>query len=143
MVLEELGHGFLQSSVALIRVFLKVYGFGAVSAPDQLLFCRIIQVYEQRSDGNSGCLAGYCTAIESAPTASPSPRSAVTKCRQVDAFFLPDNGVIADVEIRILAARARKVGPLVSFVGTKVRTAVVVVVNILCIERSHANDEHG
>jgi len=51
IVLEELGQGFLQSSVVLIRVFLRVIGFGAVSAPHQLLFCRVIQVYEQRSTG--------------------------------------------------------------------------------------------
>src|SRR5208337_4438003 len=101
IVLEKLGHGFLQNSVVLIRVFLKVNGFGAISAPDQLLSCRIVQVYEQRSDRNSGCLASDCTAAESAPTAAPSPRAAaVTKCRQVDAFFLPDNGAISDLEIR-------------------------------------------
>ena len=46
VVLEKLGHGFLQSSVVLIGVFLNVNGFGAVSAPDQLLSCRIIQIYE-------------------------------------------------------------------------------------------------
>src|SRR5271157_5667414 len=103
IVLEKLGHGFLQSPVVLIRVFLKVNGFGAVSAPHQLLSCGVIQVYEQRSDRNSGCLAGYCSAIESAPTAAPSPgAAAVTKCRQVDALFLSDNGVIADLEIRTL-----------------------------------------
>jgi hypothetical protein len=93
IVLEKLGHGFLQNSVVLIRIFLKVNGFGAVSAPDELLPGRIIEVYEQRSDRNSGCLASYYTAIESAPTAALSPRAAaVTKCRQVDAFFLSDNG---------------------------------------------------
>src|SRR5271157_4150967 len=81
IVLEKLGHRFLQNSVVLIRVFLKVNGFGAVSAPDQLLSCRIIQVYEQRSDRNGRCLAGYCSAIESAPTAAhpqgppPSPNA--------------------------------------------------------------------
>ena len=37
IVLENLGHGFLQNSVVLIRIFLKVNGFGTVSAPDQLV----------------------------------------------------------------------------------------------------------
>src|SRR5208283_2434152 len=108
IVLEKLGHGFLQNSVVLIRVFLKVNGFGAVSAPHQLLSCGVIHVYEQRSDRNCGCLPGYCTATESAPTAAPSPgAAAVTKCRQVDAFFLSDNGVIADVEIRTVVDPVR------------------------------------
>ena len=106
------------------------------------------------------------------PQPPPHPHGpAVTKCRQVDGFFLSDDGVIADVEIRTLfdpgqaflrelfvhrtldglidqlirhrPAGAREVDPLVSFVGCKIRAVVVVVVNILCMERSHANDEHG
>src|SRR5271166_417900 len=54
----------------------------------------------------------------------------------------PLNGLV-DQLIRHRPARAREVDPLVSFVGSKVRAVVVVVVNILCIERSHAKDEHG
>ena len=118
VVLEELGHGFLQSSVVLIRVVLKINGLGAVSTPDQLLSRRIVQVDEQRSDRDGGCLAGNCTATESAPTAARSPRAAaVTKCRQVDGFLFIDDGVIGDVEIRTVVdpgsgLSARVVRPL-------------------------------
>src|SRR5271165_5703145 len=103
IALEKLGHAFLQNSVVLIRIFLEVNGFGAISAPHQLLSCGVIQVYEQRSDRNSGCLAVDCTAIESAPTAAPSPgATSITKCRQVDSLLPSNNGVIADLKIRVL-----------------------------------------
>src|SRR5664280_3656974 len=108
IVLKELGHRLLQVPVVLIRVFLKVDGLSAISAPHQLLSCGVIQVYEQRSDSNSRRLAGDASATPSSPSTAPSPRAAaVTKCRQVDAFFLSDNGVIADVRSAPLSTLVR------------------------------------
>src|SRR5664279_2765577 len=98
------------------------------------------------------------------PLPHPPGAAAVTKCRQVDAFSLSDNGVIADVEVRALvdpgqaflrelfvhctlnglidqlirhrAAGAGEVYPLVGFVGRKVGAAVIVVMNILAVGAS-------
>src|SRR5271165_1205862 len=97
IVLKELSQRLLQVPVVLIRVFLEVDSLRAIAAPYQLLLCGVIQVYDQRSDRNSRRLAGHATATESTQAAAPSPgTAAVTKGRQVDAFFLSDDGVIGD-----------------------------------------------
>ncbi len=43
IVLEELRDGLFEVLVVPIRVFLERYGFGGISAPDQLLPCGVVQ----------------------------------------------------------------------------------------------------
>src|SRR5271165_7188269 len=164
---KKLSHSLLQVPVVLIRVFLKVNGLGGIPAPDELLCCGVIQVYEQPTGGYGRSLARHGSAVESAPTAAPSPRVAAgAEGIQVDAFLLTKDGMVADLKVPVFfdpgktflcelfvhcalnvlvdqlirhrAAGPRQVDPLVGLVAGKMCVAVIVVMNILAVSaRDH------